>query len=413
MKEKNARQTHVFKPLEGRRIILGVSGGIAAYKAAEYARNLINLGALVKVVLTENGAKFISPLTFSALTGDRCVTSMFDEKAKSPIPHISIARWGELLLVLPATADVIGKTACGIADDLLTTLFLAFKGKRILFPAMNPVMYNNPAVQDNISRLKDRGISVADPDDGTVACGDTGKGRLPHFEMVLYSVRQALSRQDLGDMNVLVTSGPTREPIDPVRFISNRSSGKMGLALANISSIRGARVRLITGPTCLPPPGHVSIDMVERADEMAKEVLSRASGMDVVVMAAAVSDYAPCSYSDSKLKKSDEKIVLELGKTRDILLELGKIKTPGQILVGFCAETENLVENAFTKLRRKNLDLIVANDVTEPGAGFDWDTNKVCLIDQEKNVEELPLLHKEEVADRIFDKVLELRSKAS
>ncbi len=411
MKGKSSTLGHVFRPLEGKRIIFGISGGIAAYKAADYARNLTRLGAKVKVVMTENGARFVCPLTFSALTGNRCLVSMFQEEETGSISHIDLARWGEVFVIVPATANIIAKTASGIADDLLTTLFLAFKGRKILFPAMNPVMFENPMVQENISRLKANGVWVAEPDEGTVACGARGRGRLPEFERVLFLTRRALARQDIKGLNVLVTSGPTREPIDPVRFISNRSSGRMGFALANIASIRGARVQVVSGPTCIGPPAHVPTIQVETAKEMADHVLSEAPGMDMVVMAAAVSDYRPASFSDSKIKKSQDKMILELEKTTDILSELGKRKGPNQILVGFCAETENVIENGFKKLERKNLDLMVANDVTEPGAGFDCETNKVYLIDSEENVEELPLLHKEEVAERIFDKVVEIRAR--
>ncbi len=411
MENNSGLNQHVFKPLQGRRIIFGVSGGIAAYKAAEYCRNLAKLGAQVRVILTENGTKFVSPLTFSTLTGQQALTSIFHNDLTHPIPHIELAKWAELLVILPATANIIGKTACGIADDLLTTLFLAFKGKKLLFPSMNPVMFENPAVQENISKLRERGVTVAEPEEGTVACGDTGKGRLPDFESVLFLIRKGLASHDLKGLNVLVTSGPTREPIDPVRFISNRSSGKMGLALATVASLRGARAHLISGPTCLRLPSHLPVVRVETAKEMAEHVLLEAKAMDVVIMAAAVADYTPVSYVDTKIKKTGQKLVLELQRTQDILFELGKAKRPGQILVGFCAETENLIENAFKKLQKKNLDLIVANDVTTPGAGFDWDTNKVFIIDSEENVEELPLLHKEEVAERIFDRIRQLSLK--
>ncbi len=404
----------IFRPLEDRKILFGVSGGIAAYKAADFCRRLTRLGAHVKVVLTENGARFVTPLTFSAITGQQAFSSMFHENMHQPMSHIELARWAEVFVILPASADIIGKTACGIADNLLTTLFLAFQGKKLLFPAMNPAMFKNPVVQENISRLRSRGITVAEPEEGTVICGDTGKGKLPGFEHVLFMIRKSLTSKDLKGMNVLVTSGPTREPIDPVRFISNRSSGKMGAALATVASLRGARTHLITGPTCLDvSKPYLSSIKVETAKEMAKHALTEAKAMDVVIMAAAVADYTPVSYNENKMKKSEQRLVLELEKTQDILLELGKIKRPGQILVGFCAETDNLIENAFKKLQKKNLDLIIANDVTTPGAGFDCDTNKVFIIDSEENVEELPLLHKEEVAERIFDKIKNLLSSRS
>ncbi len=400
---------HVYKPLYGKKIILGVSGGIAAFKAAEYCRNLTKLGARVRVILTENGKRFVGPVTFSALTGNECLTSMFGQHFdNSPMTHIELATWGDIFVILPATANILGKLACGIADDLLTTLFLAFTRSRLLFPAMNPSMYENPAVQDNIATLKSRGIKVAEPDEGTVVCGAKGKGRLPDFETVLHLVRKMLARQDLKGLNILVTSGPTREYLDPIRFISNRSSGKMGTAIAKMTSIRGGRERLVTGPVCADIPDFLSHIKVESASDMAKAVFSEAKAMDVIIMAAAVSDYTPLSYSETKIKKSTSEISLKLKKTTDILFELGKSKGPGQVLVGFCAETENVIQNGFQKLKNKNLDLMVANDVTEPGAGFGHDTNKVFLIDAEENVEELPLLHKEEVADRILDKVKEI-----
>jgi len=410
VQNNNCQEKHIFRPLDGRKILFGVSGGIAAYKAADFCRNLVKLGAQVRVVLTKNGARFVSPLTFSALTGHKALTSMFHDDLASPMTHIELAKWAELFVILPASADIIGKTACGIADDLLTTLFLAFNGKKLLFPAMNPAMFENPIVQDNISRLRAKAITVAEPAKGTVVCGDTGRGRLPDFEEVLFLIRKSLANNDLKGLNILVTSGPTREPIDPIRFISNRSSGKMGLALATVASMRGARVHLVTGPTCLNIPSHISYTKIETAKEMAKQVLSEQKGMDVIIMAAAVADYAPKTFSKSKIKKESSGMTLELEQTSDILLELGKHKRAGQLLVGFCAETENLIENAFKKLQKKNLDLIVANNVTEPGAGFDWDTNKVFIIDSDENVEELPLLHKEDVADRILDKIRDVLS---
>ena len=406
----HCKEPHVFRPLEGKNIVFGISGGIAAFKAADYIRGLKKLGANIKVVLTENGARFVTPLTFSALTGNPCFHSMFDQNNPSFMPHIELANWGDVLVILPASADIIGKTANGIADDLLTTLFLSFDSKKLVFPSMNPAMYENPAVQDNIQRLRDRGVVVVEPEEGTVVCGAKGRGRLPGFDTVLVQIRKALAHKDLKGLNILVTSGPTREPIDPIRFISNRSSGKMGLAIAKTAFIRGARVRLVTGPTCMEPPPYFGSIQVETANEMAQEVFKEAEAADIIIMAAAVADYSPVTYSASKIKKSDQEMTIRLEKTTDILKELGARKKPGQILVGFCAETEDLIENGFKKLEQKNLDLIVANNITEPGAGFDWDTNKVYLIDPDKNMEELPLLHKEEVAERIFDRILKLNS---
>ena len=397
---------HVYMPLLGKRILFGVSGGIAAFKAAEFVRELKKIGAEIKVVLTENAKRFITPLTFSALSGNDCFFNLFNtNNSNTSIPHIELSNWADIFICLPTTANTISKLSNGLADDLLTTTFLSFKGPKLLFPSMNPNMFENPATQENIAKLKRWGYEVIEPTYGRVVCGQKGRGRLVQFDTVKFHIQRALWPKSLKDKKVLITTGPTREPIDPVRFISNRSSGKMGFCLAESALLRRAKLELICGPTKKEPKEFISTIQIETASEMASQVFNISNDMDIIIMAAAVSDYTPCSVSSNKIKKSEEFINLKLKKTTDILKELGKKKKPNQMLVGFCAETENLIENAFKKLQEKNLDLIIANDVTEKGAGFDSDTNKVFIIDTEENIEKLPLLPKEEVAERIFDKI--------
>ncbi len=399
----------IYKPLESKRIIFGISGGIAAFKAAEFARALYREGAEIVPVLTKNGARFITPLTLSALTGSRCLTGMFQEEEQEKIPHISYAKRADIFLVLPATADMLARAACGMADDLLTTMLLAFRGPVLFFPSMNPAMYEHPATQANIQRLKSLGYTVVEPGLGSVACGDFGPGRLPDYDTVHFHIRRAVTRQGLEGKKVMVTAGPTREPIDPVRFISNRSSGKMGYAVAKEAALRGAEVTLITGPVSIKPPPGTKVIRVESAAEMAQAVLSGAEGMDVIVMTAAVADYTPEERAESKIKKGPhQELTIRLKRTVDILSELGSGKRPGQILVGFCAETEELVENARKKLFSKGLDLIVGNNILEEGAGFDVDTNRVIILDREENLVELPLLPKEEIAEAIWHRIEEL-----
>ena len=406
---KNAEKAdHVHMPLSGKKILFGVTGGIACFKAAEYVRNLTKEGAEVQTVLTKNACRFVTENTFAALSGKKAESSMFDPSRCHEIPHIALARKADLLVVLPATADIIAKFAHGIADDLLSTLFLSFSGPVLLFPSMNPDMYGHPATQANIEILRQRGAEVVEPESGTVVCGTRGKGRLPGWGPVLFRIKKALWPKDLKDKKILITAGPTREPIDPVRFISNRSSGKMGCRLAEAAALRGGKVHLVSGPVALESPGDVEVTRVETAKEMAEAVFHLAEHMDIVIMAAAVSDYAPVELHEHKLKKTDEILNLQLERTTDILWELGQKKTDRQVLVGFCAESQNLVENAFLKLKKKNLDLIIANDITEPGAGFDSDTNRVIIIDAEENIEELPMLDKAEVSERVLDKIREM-----
>ncbi len=399
---------HVFRPLSGKKILFGVTGGIACFKAAEYVRNLVKEGAEVEVILTKNARNFVTEHSFSALSGKRAETELFDPATCHEIPHISLARRADLLVVLPATADILAKFAHGIADDLLSTVFLSLTGPVLLFPSMNPDMYSHPATQANIHTLKKRGTEVVEPESGLVVCGARGKGRLPSWDTVLFRIKKALWQKNLEGKKILVTAGPTREAIDPVRFISNRSSGKMGFKLAEAASLRGAEVHLVAGPVSLERPGDVNFYTVESAKDMAEAVFSVSGQMDVIIMAAAVSDYAPQLKHENKIKKTGETLELKLARTTDILMNLGQEKPDWQILAGFCAESQNLVENAFSKLRKKNLDLIIANDITEPGAGFDSDTNRVIIIDAEENIEELPMLDKAEVAERILDKIVEL-----
>ena len=403
---------HVFKPLQGKNILFGISGGIACFKAAEYVRNLTKEGAGVQAILTANATRFVTENTFSALSGQKAMTDMFDPSKCFRIPHINMARQADLFIILPATANIIAKLAHGIADDLLTTLFLSFTRQILIFPSMNPDMYSHPATQANIDILRSMGFTVVEPDSGTVVCGDRGKGRLPGWKRVLFHIRKALSRKTLQGKKVLVTAGPTREPVDPVRYISNRSSGKMGYSIAEAASIRGASVQLVSGPVCLPPPGDTEIDItrVETASEMARAVFSAAESADIIIMAAAVSDYTPVQPLEHKMKKSTDKMTLKLQRTTDILQELGLKKKQGLVLAGFCAESRDLKKHAIEKLRKKNLDLIIANDVTMPGAGFDVDTNAVLLIDREENVVEIPVMDKRAVAEHILDMLQDICS---
>ncbi len=394
-----------YFPLEGRTIILGVSGGIAAYKAAGYARELGRLGARIIPVMTRNAENFITPLTFAALTGEKVHTRTFDMEDAHEIPHISLAREADLMLFMPATANIIAKAAAGIADDLLSTLYLAYSGPAVFCPAMNPVMYQHFATRNNLDILRKRGHMVADAEQGDTACGERGPGRLASWEHIRETVIRSLTLQNLQGMKVLVTAGPTRERVDPVRFVSNRSSGRMGYAVAAEAWRRGACVTLVTGPCSISPPKGVRTILVESAADMARAVQSEAETADIVIMAAAVADYTPESVQETKIKKSSEQLVLVLKRTHDILAGLLQNRRQGQVIVGFCAETGNLKERALEKIRKKPVDLLVANDVSEPGSGFDVETNRVLLLDRDHNVQRLPLLAKEEVAVRIVDRV--------
>jgi phosphopantothenoylcysteine decarboxylase/phosphopantothenate--cysteine ligase len=394
--------------LQGRRIVLGVSGGIAAYKAVEVCRRLVDRGAHVVPVLTRGATRFVGETTFSALASEPAHTSLFDDP--DPIPHTRLGQTADLVVVVPATARVIGSYAAGISSDLLTATLLATEAPVVVCPAMHTEMWRHPAVQDNLATLRRRGVHVVPPEEGRLAGGDVGAGRLAAPEVVVAAVESVVARQrDLAGLHVLVTAGGTREPIDPVRFIGNRSSGKQGHALADEAAARGAKVTLVT-TTALPGPPDADVLRVETAAEMGEAVAGVAPGADVVVMAAAVADFRPVAPADRKIKKTGGVPEIVLAPTPDILSDLGRRKPPGQTLVGFAAETDDLRENAATKLEAKGADLIVANDVTAPGAGFEHDTNQVVIVSADGTEREVPLADKRAVARAVFNAVLERRS---
>lgn len=395
------------------RIALGVTGGVAAYKAAELVRRLQQENLDVQVVMTRASQEFVTPLTFAALTGKKVIAEMFGSQDSAPanvesaIEHIAIAQRIDLLLVAPATADILGKFAHGIANDFLSTLYLATKAPVVVAPAMNVNMWEHSATQENLEKLRSRGVHVVDPDEGYLACGMTGAGRLASTETIVQRVRDVLGlRRDLAGQVVLITAGPTCEDIDPVRFLTNRSSGKMGYALAEAALRRGARTILVSGPTDLKVPDGAEWFPVRSTEEMRQIVTERAAGATVVVMAAAVADYRPSAAMSQKIKRADRGLMLELEPTPDILAELGRSRNENQILVGFAAETGRVSENAHAKLRQKGADMIVANDVTQEGAGFDADTNIVTLFLRDGREIPLPKMTKFDVANRVLDQVL-------
>lgn len=390
---------------KGKKIVLGVSGGIAAYKAVELLRLMVREQAEVFVVMSANAGKFITPLTFESLSGNPVYHEVFGEQSSASMPHIRAAENADLLVVAPATAGAIGKMANGLADDALSNLYLAFRGPVLLAPAMNDGMYLNPAVQDNISKMKQRGVEIIDPEEGELACGTVGQGRLADPARILQAVQTRLAGDgDLTGLKILVTAGPTHEPLDPVRYITNPSSGKMGYAVAGQASLRGAEVTLISGPTHLEPPNGVKIIRCKQAGEMLALVNQHFPECDVLVMVAAVGDFAPDRVQKEKIKKKGEPLDLKLMPTPDILLEASKTKTR-QMVVGFAAESQNVVQSAQEKLTKKNLDLIVANDISAPGIGFQSDSNQVTLIDKEGTIDSLPRLSKREIADVLLDRV--------
>jgi len=394
--------------LRGKKIVLGVTAGIAAYKAAEFVRLLIKEEADVHVVMTQNAQKFIAPLTFQTLSGNPVITDPFALLEDAEIGHIALADLAELVVILPATANIIGKIANGIADDFLSTMVMATKAPVLFVPSMNVNMWENRALQRNVETLLELGYHLLEPGEGELACHWYGKGRLPELSEVIEKMEDLFSPKDLRGEQILITTGPTQEPIDPVRFISNRSSGKMGYALAQMARRRGAEVILIAGPVSLPPPRRdMKFVSAQSAEEMEKAVLANLKGSSVVIMAAAVSDYRPKVISERKIKKGDSDTSLMLERTDDILGRLGKRKGD-RILVGFAAETEDLIANAQKKLTGKNLDLIVANDVTQPGAGFGSDTNQVKILSADGDVKDLPMMSKAEVSHFILDEVLSL-----
>ena len=395
--------------LAGKAIVLGVTGGIAAYKAAEIVRLLVKDGATVRVVMTRNAQEFITPLALQTLSGNPVSTETFSLTQESEIGHIRLADTANLLLVAPATANVIAKLAHGLADDLLTTVVLATTAPVLVAPAMNVHMYAHPTVQENLRKLASLGYRLIEPAEGFLACGYEGKGRLADPEDIVEEVRAALTQKDLSAERIIVTAGPNCEPIDPVRFLSNRSTGKMGFAMARVAWRRGAEVTLVSGPTALTAPRGVHFCPVRTAREMQQAVLAHYPRATMVVSAAAVADYRPAQVAPQKLKKDAGPFVMELARNPDILAELGQQK--GEcLLVGFATETEDLLQNAERKLRSKNLDLIVANDVTQEGAGFAGDTNIVTLIEQSGRKEALPLMSKDEVAHAVYDRLLALKN---
>lgn len=395
--------------LKNKTVLLGVSGSIAAYKAASLASLLIKQQADVQVLMTKNATQFISPATFEALTGNRCVVDTFDRNFEFKVGHVSLAKRADVCLVAPATANVIAKLAHGLADDMLTTTVLACRCPKIIAPAMNTAMYENPVTQDNLRTLARYGWEVLTPGSGRLACGDVGAGKCPEPERMLESVLHAAAHaKDMTGLRVLVTAGATREALDPVRFITNHSTGKMGYAIARAASARGAAVTLVSGKTELPPPAYVETVGVFSAEEMFKAVTKRSDGMDIIIKAAAVADYRPAVCADEKLKKKDNDLTLALERTPDILKYLGEHRVPGQFLCGFSMETQNMVENSRKKLQSKHLDMIAANNLKQAGAGFGGDTNLLTLITQGNEIS-LPMMTKDEAANRLLDEILSLR----
>ena len=389
--------------LKGKTVLLGVTGGIAAYKIANLASALVKLHADVNVIMTQNATNFINPITFESLTGNKCIVDTFDRNFKFKVEHIALAELADVFMVAPASANVIGKIANGIADDMLTTTFMACKKKKILAPAMNTNMYENPIVQDNIKKLKDYGMEIIEPATGYLACGTTGSGKLPDEKILLeYILREVAYEKDLSGKTVLVTAGPTREAIDPVRFISNHSTGKMGYAIARSASLRGARVILVSGPVSIEPPLFAELVPVVSAEDMYNAVMKYKDEADIIVKSAAVADYTPIAASSEKIKKQSGDMRIELKRTKDILKELGQSRRENQFICGFAMETENLIENAVRKLESKNVDMIVANSLKTEGAGFGTDTNVVTLITKNGKTE-LPLMSKTDVAMKILD----------
>lgn len=394
--------------LENKKIVIGVTGSIAAYKIAGLCSMLKKKKADVTVIMTQNATNFINPITFETLTGNKCLIDTFDRNFQYDVEHVELAKAAEVFLVAPASANVIAKAAHGIADDMLTTTLLAATCPKLFAPAMNTRMYQNPITQDNLQILKKYGMKVITPASGYLACGDTGEGKMPEVEELYDNIIDALTPKDLTGYNVLVTAGPTQEKIDPVRFISNHSTGKMGYAIAKQAKMRGAKVTLVSGPVALEAPKGVEVVPIVSAKDMADAVWERADAMDMIIKAAAVADYRPVTTYEDKVKKSSDDMSIALERTDDILAHLGKNKKEGQILCGFSMETKDMLENSKAKLEKKNLDVIVANNLKVAGAGFGTDTNVVTLITKDE-VKELPILSKEEVADRILSFLLGLK----
>ena len=394
--------------LKGKTVLLGVTGSIAAYKIAYLASALKKLHAQVHVLMTENATNFINPITFETLTGNKCLVDTFDRNFQFSVEHVSIAKQADVVMIAPASANVIGKLAHGIADDMLTTTIMACKCKKIVSPAMNTNMYENPIVQDNIAILQHYGYEVIEPASGYLACGDTGAGKMPEPEMLLdYILREIAKEKDLVGRKVLVTAGPTQEAIDPVRYITNHSSGKMGYALAKAAMLRGADVTLVSGPCAIEPPPFVKLVPVVTAKEMFDAVTSVSYEQDIIIKAAAVADYRPANVHEDKVKKHDGQMSIELERTDDILGYLGEHRMLGQFLCGFSMETQNMLGNSRAKLGKKHLDMVAANNLKVAGAGFQGDTNVLTLITQDEDVS-LQLMSKEDAANIILDKILSI-----
>ena len=399
--------------LQGKTVLLGVTGSIAAYKIAYLASALKKLHAQVHVLMTENATNFINPITFESLTGNKCLVDTFDRNFQFQVEHVSIAKQADVVMIAPASANVIGKLAHGIADDMLTTTIMACKCKKIISPAMNTNMYENPIVQDNLAILQHYGYEVIEPASGYLACGDTGAGKMPEPEMLLeYILREIAKEKDLTGQKVLVTAGPTQEAIDPVRYITNHSSGKMGYALAKAAMLRGAQVTLVSGPCAIEPPPFVKLVPIVTAKEMFDAVTSVSFEQDIIIKAAAVADYRPAKVFDDKVKKQEGQMSIELEKTDDILQYLGDNRVPGQFLCGFSMETQNMLGNSRAKLGKKHLDMVAANNLKVAGAGFQGDTNVLTLITQDEDVS-LQLMSKEDAANIILDKILSIMKESS
>lgn len=392
--------------LKGKCVVLAVTGSIAAYKIANLASMLKKQGCDVHVLMTQNATNFINPITFETLTGNKCLIDTFDRNFEFSVEHVSLAKKAEVVMIAPASANVIGKLACGIADDMLTTTVMACKCKKLISPAMNVNMYENPIVQDNLERLRRFGYEVIDPAVGYLACGDTGAGKMPEPSVLFeYILKELAMEKDLAGKKVLVTAGPTQEKIDPVRYISNHSTGKMGYAIAKVCMLRGAEVTLVSGRTSIEPPPFVKVVPIVSAQDMFDAVTSRAAEQDMIIKAAAVADYRPSVTSDEKIKKKDGDMAIALERTQDILGYLGEHRRPGQVLCGFSMETSNMLENSRKKLEKKHVDMIAANNLKQAGAGFGTDTNVLTLITKD-DVKELPMMSKEEAANDLINELV-------
>ena len=391
--------------LKGKTVVLGVTGSIAAYKIASLASMLVKQQAEVHVLMTKNATNFINPITFETLTGRKCLVDTFDRNFEYSVEHVALAKKADVVLIAPASANVIGKIANGIADDMLTTTVMACRCRKLIAPTMNTQMFENPILQDNLKKCASYGMEIIDPASGYLACGDTGAGKMPEPEVLYqYIIKEILYKKDLAGKKILVTAGPTMEAIDPVRYITNHSTGKMGYAIARVAALRGAQVTLVSGPTSLPAPYFVKTVNIQSARQMYEAVVAVSAEQDAVIKAAAVADYRPKPVAAEKTKKKDGDMAIELERTDDILAYLGAHRREGQFLCGFSMETENMLENSRAKLKKKNIDMIVANNLKVAGAGFGTDTNVVTLITAEKETE-LEMMTKEQVAERLLDEI--------